>query len=69
MDRAIPEGNPLTYKRRVDHTHKLHRERMRFMKKGIDNNLPSACIYPINNAKKEQLIEGKSSCDFLITAS
>lgn len=32
---------------------------MKYMKKGIDNNLPQACIYPINNAKKEQLIEGK----------
>ena len=45
----------------MEQNHKMHRERMKFMKKGIDNNLPDVCYYPINNAKKEQLIEGKYS--------
>ena len=38
---------------------KKHKERVKTMTKRVDNDIPVARFYPISNAKKEQIIEGK----------
>ena len=58
MDRALPEGNPIIHKRLMQQQLKRHKDRMKYMTKRVDNNLPVACYYPISNAKKDQIIEG-----------
>jgi hypothetical protein len=39
---------------------KKHKDMLKTMTKRVDNNMPVAYHYPISNAKKEQIIEGKS---------
>lgn len=60
MDRAIPEFNRVITKKWQDQQKKMHKSKLRSMNKRIDNELPSAYSYPISNAKKEMIIEGKS---------
>lgn len=59
MDRAIPEFNRVITKKWQDQQKKIHRQRIRSMDKRIDNAAPTAYNYPISNAKKEMIIEGK----------
>lgn len=59
MDRAIPEFNRVITKKWQDEQKRIHRKRIKSMDKRIDNNLPNAYNYPISNAKKEMIIEGK----------
>ena len=59
MDRAIPEFNRVITKKLQDQQKKIHRDRVRSMSKRIDNEMPTAYHYPISNAKKEMIIEGK----------
>ena len=60
MDRGIPEFNRVIIDREVRKNRVRHRSRLREVGSTIDQSPPIGYNYPINKAKKEQIVEGKS---------
>ena len=59
MDRAIPEINRYVTERQIRVNRAYHKDKLRSIRKVIDMSQPSCLNYPINKAKREQLLDGK----------
>jgi hypothetical protein len=51
-------------KKNIQENKKIHRQKLRAMSKRIDNELPSACKYPLVKSKRELIIEGKLNASY-----
>ena len=60
MDRALPEFNRVIIERENLKNRRKHKSRLRGIVGTIDQSPPIGYNYPINKAKKEQLVEGKN---------
>lgn len=66
MDRAICEGNRVVNSRAKKLNKIIHRQKVRSISKGVDNETPYSLTHPQNKRSKEFKIEGKLSRNGLL---